>query len=326
MRKLDLKRPEWPGPVFKQKARGAFFALFRLAFILAMSYVLLFPLIVMITRALRPYADMYNPSIVWIPSKITLENFRFAFRALNGVGAVFSTVRVVFISTLLCMVSSAMAGYGLARFRLKTAPVLMGVAVLTFVVPVQTYIVSQFFHFRYFDFFWLGSLFGMFSGDTLFVNLTTSEFTYYILNFCGSGFRSGLFILLFMQIFKSVPDELENAARIDGAGEIRTFLKIMLPNAVSGFVVTFVMSFVWQWNDAFFPSIVYQQDFFLAKTMQNIRDLSTKAMGLSSYATNLSETVVMFAACLIFILPPLILYLIVQRFFIQSVERTGLTG
>ena len=324
--KLVFQKLSQPGPAFKQKVRRLFFSLFRAAFIIAMAYVLLFPLIVMITRAIRPYGDMYNPSIVWIPSRATLENFRFALKALNGLGAVFSTVRVVLISTLLCMVSCSMAGYGLARFRLKTGPVLVALAVLTFIVPVQTYVVSLFFNFRYFDFFWLGSLAGVFTGEKLFVNLTTSEVTYYILNILGSGFRSGLFILLFMQIFKSVPDELENAARIDGAGEIRTFLKIMLPNAVPGFIVTLVMSFVWQWNDSFFASIVYQQNFFLAKTMQSIRDLATKAMGLSTYATNLSETVVMFAACLIFILPPLLLYLIVQRFFIESVERTGLTG
>lgn len=320
---VGLKKP---GPVFQKNARRLFFALFRTAFIIAMSYVLLFPLIVMLVRAVRPYSDMYNPSIVWIPSRITFENFRYALQALHGAGSVFSTIRVVLISTVLSMVSCSMAGYGLARFKLKTGPVLMGMAVLSFIVPVQTYVVSLFFNFRYFDFFWIGSFVGLFTGNKVFVNLTTSELTYYLLNLFGSGFRSGLFILLFRQIFKEVPDELENAARIDGAGEIRTFLKIMLPNAVPGFVVTFVMSFVWQWNDSFFPSVVFQQDFFLAKTMQNIRDLATKAMGLSTYATNLSETVVMFAACLIFILPPLILYLIVQRFFIQSIASTGLTG
>ncbi len=321
-----MKKHKANSLVLKDRARKISFAVFRTAFIVAMSYVLLFPLIVMITRALRPYEDMYNPSIVWIPSSLTLENFKFAFDALGGVGSVFSTLRVVIISTLLCMASCAMAGYGLARFRLKSSPFLVAMAVLTFVVPVQTYVLSLFFNFRYFDFFGFGSLVGLFTGEKLFINLTTSEATYYLLNIFGSGFRSGLFILLFMQIFKGVPDELENAARIDGAGEVVTFLKIMLPNAVPGFVVTFVMSFVWQWNDSFFPSIVYQQDFFLSKTMQNIRDLATKAMGVSTYATNLSETVVMFAACLIFILPPLILYLFVQRFFIQSVERSGLTG
>ena len=126
--------------------------------------------------------------------------------------------------------------------------------------------------------------------------------------------------------YKGIPNELEMAARVDGAGEFRTYFQIMLPNALPSFVVTFVMSMVWLWNDSFFPSIVYRQDFFLSKRMADLRVLATEAMGLSNYATNLSETGVMFAACLIFILPLLIMYMFVQRFFIQSAERSGITG
>ena len=75
----------------KQKIGKAAFAVFRLFFIIGMAYVLLFPLLVMITRAIRPYTDMYNPSIVWIPSALTLENFKYALTALGGVASVFKT-------------------------------------------------------------------------------------------------------------------------------------------------------------------------------------------------------------------------------------------
>lgn len=302
------------------------FAIFRTAFLIGMAYVLLFPLIVMATRALRPYTDMYNPSIVWIPSAITFENFGFALTALGGWSAIFRTLRIVLISTVLSMFTCSMAGYGLARFKIKLGGLFVILAAVTVMVPIQTYVIPLFFEFRFFDYFGIGSLIGLFTGENLFLNLTTSEFIYYILSILGVSTRNGIFILLFMLNYKGIPNELEMAARVDGAGEFRTYFQIMLPNAIPSFVVTFVMSMVWLWNDSFFPSIVYRQDFFLSKRMADLRVLATDAMGLSKYATNLSETGVMFAACLIFILPLLIMYMFVQRFFIQSAERSGITG
>lgn len=310
----------------KQHIGKIAFAVFRTAFLIGMAYVLLFPLIVMITRAIRPYTDMYNPSIVWIPSTLTLENFEYALQALGGTSSIFRTLRIVFISTLLSMFTCSMAGYGLARFRIKLSGLFIILAAVTVMVPIQTYVIPLFFEFRFFDFFGIGSLIGLFTGETVFANLTTSEFIYYILSILGVSTRNGIFILLFMLNYKGIPSELEMAARVDGAGEFRTYFQIMLPNALPSFVVTFVMSMVWLWNDSFFPSIVYRQDFFLSKRMADLRVLATEAMGLSSYATNLSETGVMFAACIVFILPLLIMYMFVQRFFIQSAERSGITG
>ncbi len=302
------------------------FAVFRTVFLLGMAYVLLFPLIVMITRAIRPYTDMYNPSIVWIPSSVTFDNFKDALTALGGASSLFRTLRIVIISTILSMFTCSMAGYGLARFKIKLSGLFVILAAVTVMVPIQTYVIPLFFEFRFFDYFGIGSLLGLFTGETLFTNLTTNEAIYYILSILGVSTRNGIFILLFMLNYKGIPNELEMASRVDGAGEFRTYFQIMLPNAVPSFVVTFVMSMVWLWNDSFFPSIVYRQDFFLSKRMADLRVLATEAMGLSNYATNLSETGVMFAACIIFILPLLIMYMFVQRFFIQSAERSGITG
>ena len=307
----------------KQRLGKWMFAIFRTFFIIGMAYVLLFPLLVMVTRAIRPYTDMYNPSIVWIPSKLTLENFKYALTALGGAPAVFKTLRIVLISTILSMFTCSMAGYG---FRIKTSGLFVILAALTIMVPVQTYVIPLFFNFRFFDFFGIGSLVGLFTGEKLSVNLTTSEFVYYIMSILGVSTRNGIFILLFMLNYKGIPGELEMAARVDGAGEWRTYFQIMLPNALPSFVVTFVMSMVWLWNDSFFPSIVYRQDFFLSKRMLEIRVLATKAMGLGSYATNLSETGVMFAACIMFVLPLLVMYMLSQKGFIQSAERSGITG
>ncbi len=310
----------------KQKIGKSAFAVFRTLFLIGMAYVLLFPILVMITRAIRPYTDMYNPSIVWIPSRLTGENFAFALEALGGWPAMFKTLRIVLISTLLSMFTCSMAGYGLARFRIKLSGVFIIFAALTVMVPIQTYVIPLFFQFRFFNWFGIGSLIGLFTGEPLTSNLTVSETVYYILSILGVSTKNGIFILLFMLNYKSIPGELEMAARVDGAGEFRTYFQIMLPNALPSFVVTFVMSMVWVWNDSFFPSVVYRQDFFLSKRMVDIRVLATNVLGQSAYASNLSETGIMFAACLVFVAPLLIMYMFVQKLFIQSAERSGITG
>ena len=124
------------------------FAVFRTAFLIGMAYVLLFPLFVMITRAIRPYSDMYNPSVVWIPSGITFENFKYALSALGGAESFLKTIKIVLITTLLTMISCSMAGYGLARFKIKTSGLLVAFAAITVMVPIQTYVIPLFFEFR----------------------------------------------------------------------------------------------------------------------------------------------------------------------------------
>lgn len=163
------------------------------------------------------------------------------------------TLRIVLISTVFSTVSCSMAGYAIGRYHLKANKLLIVMAVLTFLVPMQTYIIPLFFRMKYFDFFGIGSLIGLFTGNPLTINLTNTEVPYYLLNALGSGLRSGIFILLFTQIFRGLPKELEDAARIDGAGEFRIFARIMVPNAASAFLVEVIMCVVWNWNDYFSP-------------------------------------------------------------------------
>jgi multiple sugar transport system permease protein len=219
-----------------------------------------------------------------------------------------------------------MAGYALARYQLKVTKLLIAFAALTVIVPIQTYLVPLFFQFKYFDFFGIGSLTGLFIGSPLSVNLTNSEMTHYLTAFLGSGLRSGLFILLFAQFFKGMPKELESAARVDGCGEAKTFINIMIPNASPVFLVVCIMSLVWYWNDYFFPSIMLRQNPLLATKIGMLRTLVNMNSTTASYGDGLTETVVIYAGAILFILPLLIIYMFAQKYFIQSVERTGITG
>lgn len=314
--------------VKKRKLSSGIIAIFRTAFFLGMAYVLLFPLLVMLSRSLRPISDMYNPGIVWIPSGITFENFKFAIDALDYDVSLFFSLRIVLISTVLTVVSCSMAGYALGRYSFKGNKLLLGMAVLTFIVPMQTYIIPLFFQLKYFDFFGIGSLVGLFADNAVTVNVTNSEWAYYLMNGLGVGFHAGVFILLFWMVYGNLPKELEDAARIDGASEARIFLQIMSPNASSAFLVTIVMSMVWNWNEYFFPTILFQSNQFLSTKLSLIRDLAVGAgaAGGVTFSDSLGETVIMYAGACLFILPMLLMYMFAQKFFMQSIENTGITG
>ncbi|MFR1434785.1 MAG: carbohydrate ABC transporter permease [Acutalibacteraceae bacterium] len=277
----------------------------------------------MLSRALRRRRTCITQARL-DPSGLTLENFRLAFDALN-MNLIAFTLRIVLISTVFSTVSCSMAGYAIGRYHLKANKLLIGMAA-DLLVPMQTYIIPLFFRMKYFDFFGIGSLIGLFTGNPLTINLTNTEVPYYLLNALGSGLRSGIFILLFTQIFRGLPKELEDAARIDGAGEFRIFARIMVPNAASAFLVEVIMCVVWNWNDYFFPAILFQQNQFLSTKLSIMRQLATSMMTTTQYGDGLAETVIMYAGAFWFVLPMLVLYMFAQRFFLQSVERSGITG
>lgn len=292
----------------KRRIPGITYSIFRFFFVLCMAYVLLYPILVMFSRAVRPAADMLNPSIVWIPSGFTLKNVREAWELMNFGPTAIYTTRIVIVSTLLSLVSCSMAGYALARFRLKITSACAAIAIFTIVVPMQTYIIPLFTQFKQ-------------------LGLNNTEWSYYLPAAFGSGLRSGLFVIVFMQFFKGLPKALEDASRVDGCSEIRTYLQVMLPNSGPVFLVVSLFSIVWYWNDYFFAQIMMQRGTVLATVVSNLRRMVNgvnQAMGGST--DQYSEMVVVYSGALLFILPPLILYLFVQKYFIQSIERTGIVG
>lgn len=315
----------------KRHVPGIVYGLFRYAFIIGMAYVLLYPVLIMLSRAIRPAADMNNPSIVWIPSGITWENFQVAWNQVKFPTTMLFTSRVVIISTLLSLISCSMAGYALARYRMKFGGLCMGIAVLTIVVPMQTYIIPLFTSMRYFSPLSISNLISWIGGiplENVSINLTNTEWVYYVTAALGSGLRSGLFILVFMNFFKGMPKELEDAARVDGCSETRTFVQVMVPNAGAPFLVVALFAIVWYWNDYYFAQMMMSSQSMFATKIAVLKDTIRQASeaAQSQFSGALGTTVIVFAGAMLFIIPPLLLYLFLQKYFVQSIERTGIVG
>jgi multiple sugar transport system permease protein len=140
------------------------------------------------------------------------------------------------------------------------------------------------------------------------------------------GLKGPLFIIIFRQFFRTLPAELEEAAIVDGAGPLRTFLQVMLPLARPAIIVSFLFSLVWHWNDYFEPLIYLnrRENFTLPMRLSVLQATLNELTGGQGDAL-FNEALIM-SACFLIIVPPLIVYFFTQRFFTESIERTGLAG
>lgn len=311
---------------FKNKALKITYFIFLYAFLIGMAYVLLYPILIMLSKAFRPVEDMLNPNIIWISSRITFDNFKVAVLALEYFPTLVKTLRITLINTVLAMISCSMAGYGISRFKLKLKPLFVIIMILSILVPIQTYVIPMYYDLVYFDFFGIGSLIGLFTGEALTVNLVNNEIVFYIINALGVGLRSGLFVLIFMRFFAGLPKELESAARIDGCNELKIFLKVMLPNMGSAYLVVFLFSFVWNWNDYYYSNLLMRSSALLSTKLSQAKELVTSVVSRGTWGSNADTLPTMFAASILVILPPLIIYAVLQRGFVQSFERSGIVG
>jgi len=274
-------------------------------------FVILSPILSIISDAVMNEIDIFNPFVFMIPENFTLENFRTAYRHLNYVSTLTTTLGLSLSAMVLQVLVCSLTGYGFARFEFPGKNILFGVVILSIVVPVQSYMVSLFTQFRFF---------GAFGWET---NLLNTFYPVLIMSALGVGLRSGLFIYIFRQFFKGLPKDLEEAALIDGAGWLRTYIVIMLPNAASAIITVSVFSFVWQYNDTFFAAMFMQQLNLLPVQLTALPGVLLQTAGTvpSSFVS-----LVVSAAILLAIAPVVTLYFGIQRFFMEGVERSGIVG
>ena len=153
-------------------------------------------------------------------------------------------------------------------------------------------------------------------------NILGTAWTFYLPSVFGVGLRSGVLIYIYVQFFKGLPKELEEAAWIDGAGLFRTFFSIAVPSSSVVYTTVTLFALIWHWND-YYLAVMYLSDKFpLAVKIYDIDNLIT-ALNIWGGAKAISTKS---AACFMFIAPMLILYLILQRKFVQSIDRVGITG
>lgn len=275
-----------------------------------LAFVFLYPFLYLLITSVKSATDLQDATVNWVPNTFEFSNYPTAIQLLDYSQTFINSVIISVLSTIGHVLSCSFIAYGLARFRFKGRGLIFALVVFTIIVPAQVVIIPQYVMF--------GTL-----------GVTDTLLPVVLPTFFGLGLRGGLFIFVFRQSFQGLPFALEDAAKIDGCGYLRTYLSIILPVSKPSIVVTTILSIVWHWNEYFETSI------YLGK--QDIRPLPSMLPSVYEYFKEMSSSVnttgiesievtlaTVAAATFLVVVPMLVMFLIVQKEFVEGVERTGL--
>ncbi len=310
-----------------QKARsrisGTALGIFRFVVLFGLAFTIVYPFIFMFVTAFRDEVDLNNPAVVWITRNYTLDNFKNFIASVDFFDMMSFTVIISLSCAVLQTFFCAWAGYAFGRFEFRGKKLMLGLLIFTIIVPPQTFIMQTFLQFRFFSIPLVSQIVALFGGQDH-VNTLNTPLPFIVQSLFGMGIRSGLFIYIFRQFFRGLPFELDDAARIDGSNALNTYFRIMAPNAVPAFVTVFMLSFVWNWNDYFSQSFLNISRNTVATYLYSVHNnlaVTMQEMENPAYLFILIQS-----GTLLCIAPLILIFMFGQRFFTESVERTGIVG
>ncbi|TNJ66414.1 carbohydrate ABC transporter permease [Paenibacillus hemerocallicola] len=261
------------------------------------------PFLYMVSTMFKSKTDLIDPTVQWIPIEWDASNVWFGLEFMKYALTGLHSLTIAGGAAVLQVLSCSLTGYALARLRFPLRGLWFFLVLLTFLIPPQTILIPLYMLYQKLE-------------------MLRTPLPFLVPALFGQGLKGALFVIIFRQFFRTLPKELEEAARIDGASALRLFVKVMLPLARPAILVVFLFSFVWHWNDTYLPSLFLGKEY---ATLPLQLDNLQSAMGdVPGYVdTNITEQVYM-AASFWFVAPPLLLYLIAQKWFVQGVERTGI--
>jgi multiple sugar transport system permease protein len=266
----------------------------------------------MISTSLMSMEDLLDTSVKWIPGSFYLQNYKDAAKAMDFWTTFSKSIVISGIPTLINVVVCMMVGYGFAKYNFKGKKIMMAVLIFSYILPSQITMIPTYVLYNK-------------------MGIVGKLWAFILPAIFGHGLNAPIFILIFYQFFKQVPKVLMEAAAIDGAGHIKTFFRIAVPSAVPAIITVLLFSFVWYWNEAYLTSLYVQglsSNSIWTNLVIAVKDFdasfNTKA-SVGDTATSLNESVRM-AATALSILPLFVMYLILQRQFVESIDRSGITG
>lgn len=276
----------------KSKKRIKTSRIFLYIILIIISLVMLLPFVWMISSSLKLDKDVFRYPIEWIPSKPRWQNYRDIWTTIPLLTFIKNTTKITVIVTVMQLLTSSFAAYAFAKLSFKGRNVLFLCYIGTIAVPWQVYMVPQFIMMR---------------------NLNLNN-THLALIFLQSFSAFGVFLM--RQFYMSIPDELCEAARIDGMNEYKIYLEIMLPLSKPALSTLTIFTFVNTWNDFLGPML------YLSR-----QELKTIQIGLRMFITQYSsEYGLIMAASVVVLIPVLIVFISLQNFFVEGIASTGIKG
>jgi multiple sugar transport system permease protein len=312
---------------FKKNTWDIVFKICRAILLFGLCFLIVQPLLDKLSVSFMEQQDLYDSTVISIPRHFTLWNYTLAGELLEFWPSLFQTLIIILVSSVLQVSACTMAGYGFARYKFPLKNFWFMCVMLIIVIPPQTIMASLYLNFRFFDIF---GLLRLITGEP--ANLLDSAASFWLLSATGMGLKSGLYIFMLRQYFRGMPKELEEAAYVDGCGRFKTFIRIMLPDAMPMLTSCFLFSFVWQWTDSFYSSLFLSKYKMLSVNLSMIADklgawwTSMNASAGAVYsAAPVGYTQAMIATGMLICLAPLILlYMLAQKAFVESLSQTGI--
>lgn len=282
--------------------------------LICIGFIYLYPILYMISTSLMNRDDLLDTSIKWIPSTLFLSNYIDAARSMDFWASLGKGLLIAGLPTLCNVLVCMVIGYGFASFNFKGKTILMGLLIFSYILPSQVTMIPTYVLYNN-------------------VKILGTIWAFILPALFGNGLNAPIFILIFYQFFKQVPKVLIEAAKIDGAGYFKSFVRIAVPSAAPAILTVFLFSFVWYWNESYLTELYVRgltthSDWTnlviqLKNFTTNYND--TRATGTGTMATDLNETIRL-AATMLSVLPLMIMYFFLQKHFVESIDRTGITG
>jgi ABC-type sugar transport system, permease component len=265
--------------------------------ILAGCVLMAYPLVWMFISSFKPNADIFaNPSL--IPRNVTFEHYKTGWAGLSGYtfGTFFvNTFIVVAFSVIGTLLSCSMAAYAFARLEFALKKTFFAVMLMTLMLPFHVTVIPQYIMFNRFG--WINT----------YLPLTVPKF------FAVEAF----FVFLIVQFIRSLPKELDQAAKIDGCGPIRMYGYLIVPLTLPALITTAIFTFIWTWND-FFSQLLYISGIQLYTVALGLR-MFTDSSGESSWGA-------LFAMSILTLVPVFVMFIFAQRYLIEGIAAGGIKG
>lgn len=310
--------------LFGKKTFDFIWAVIRSVLLIGIGYLIIYPMLITLITSFMPVEDVYDPTVILIPTAINFNSYIAMWEYAKIPQLYWSSFSSSLIFALLQMCSCMLVAYGLARFKFKGNNFIFLMCIFTLMIPIQMLTTSMYFRYKAFNPMFMFS-FGEQLSTVPNIDLTRGWTAIGLLSSTATMYRNGLFVFLLRQYFVNQPKELEEAAYIDGAGPFRTFIQVMLPSALPMLVTVFLFAFVWQYNDRY----------YIGMLNPNAEVMATRISGMGArYVTgvlkisgdSVRNSLYQSACTVMHVAPIVVLYCFCQRFFVQSIERSGMVG
>ena len=310
--------------LFGKRMMSIIWALIRSVLMIGICYLIIYPMLITLITSFMTSADVYDPTVILIPRTLNINTYIVMWKFVNIPQLYWNSFSSSVIFALFQMCSCTLVAYGLARFKFKGNSFFFLMCIFTLMVPIQMLTTSMYFRYKAFN-----PLYMFTFGQQLYlvpnIDLTRGWTAIGLLSATATMYRNGLFVFLLRQYFVNQPKELEEAAYIDGAGPFRTFVQVMLPSALPMLITVLLFAVVWQYNDRYYIGFLNPTAKVMAtqiigagaRYVEGVLGINGDAVLNSLYQS---------ACTVMHVAPIVVLYCFCQRFFVQSIERSGMVG